>query len=120
MAALHNAKLPLTTKCYYLLKADRKLPVDKDSDSSNGSKARSGGLETGSRGSKGGRPPALTDAEERALIEYIANVENSCFAITETYIRNYASFLRKYSPEGLATAVSATCVTRFKKRHPKV
>lgn len=120
IAALHNAKLPLTTKYYYFLKAGRKLSVNKDSNGSNRSKARLGGSETGSRGSKGGQPLALTNAEQRVLIEYIANVKNSCFAITKTYIRNYASYLRKHYLKGPTTAVSAAWVTRFKKRHPEL
>ena len=45
---------------------------------------------------KGGRPMALTEAEERALIEYLRDVENSAFAVTEACIRNYASFIRQF------------------------
>lgn len=117
MAVLHHAKLPLTKKYYSLLKKGLKLPIDKDCDGRKGSKAQS---EAGPRASRGGRPPALTDAEERALIEYINNVENSCFAVTEACIRNYASFLRKHRIQGPTTAISVAWVRRFKKRHPEL
>ncbi|KAH6980592.1 hypothetical protein BKA56DRAFT_656765 [Ilyonectria sp. MPI-CAGE-AT-0026] len=61
-------------------------------------------------GWKGGQPPALTAAEERALVAFIRTVEKSAFAVTEPAIRNYASFLRKHRIKGPRTAVSITWV----------
>ncbi|KAH8661076.1 hypothetical protein BGZ61DRAFT_153674 [Ilyonectria robusta] len=56
-------------------------------------------------GNKGSQPPALTAAEERALVTFIRTVEKSAFAVTEPAIRNYASFLRKHRLEGPRTTV---------------
>jgi hypothetical protein len=77
ITAQHHANLPLMKRYIDLLKAGKPLPIKASI-------------------SKGGRPMALTKVEERALIEYIRDVENSAFAVTETYIRNYASFIRKF------------------------
>jgi hypothetical protein len=49
---------------------------------------------------------ALTKAEERALIEYLRNVENSAFAVTEACIRNYASFIRQFQLKGPKSRLS--------------
>ncbi|KAI8412256.1 hypothetical protein FOFC_08886 [Fusarium oxysporum] len=61
---------------------------------------------------------ALTKAEERALIEYLRDVENSASAVTEAYIRNYASFIRQLRLKGPKMRLSQACVRNFKKRHP--
>jgi hypothetical protein len=53
VARLHNANKPLTAKYVYLLKAGKPLPVEKRKPAT------------------GGRPQALTSAEERALIKFI-------------------------------------------------
>lgn len=58
---------------------------------------------------------ALTKAEERALVEYRGNVENS--AVTEACIRNYASFIRQFQLKGPNTRLSQAWVRNCKKRH---
>ncbi|OBS17482.1 hypothetical protein FPOA_12112 [Fusarium poae] len=68
----------------------------------------------------GGRPMALTIPEERALIEYLSNVENSAFAVTESVIRNYASYIRSIRIKGPKTKLSQAWVRGFKKRHPEL
>ncbi|KAJ3454459.1 hypothetical protein MRS44_018353 [Fusarium solani] len=102
VARLHNANKPLTVKYLYLLKAGKPLPSEKK------------------RPAKGGRPGALTAAEERALIEFIRSVENCAFQVTEAYILNYACFLRKHRVGVSAAPVSSAWTRRFKKRHPEI
>ena len=63
---------------------------------------------------------ALTKAEERALIEYLRNVETSAFAVTEACIRNYASLIRQFQLKGPKTRLSQAWVGNFKKRHPEL
>lgn len=63
---------------------------------------------------------ALTKAEERALIEYLGNVENSAFAVTKACIRNYASFIRQFQLKGPKTRLLQAWVRNFKKRHLKL
>ena len=99
VAQLHRATLPLTKKYISQLRSGKKLP---------------------SPAKKRGQPPALTVAEERALITFIRTVEKSAFAVTEACIRNYASFLRKHRLEGPNTVVSKAWVRRLKKRHPEL
>ncbi|GKU14278.1 unnamed protein product, partial [Fusarium langsethiae] len=88
IAAQHNANLALMKKYIYLLKAGKPLPSIKSSISG------------------GGRPMALSKAEEEALIQYIQDVENSAFAVTEAAIRNYASFIRFFRVQGPKTKLS--------------
>ena len=97
-AALHHANAGLTKKYIYLLKAGKPLPSD----------------------SKGGTPSALTGPEERALVTFIRSVESSAFAVSETSIRNYASFLRGHRFDNPQPPVSVSWVRRFKKRHPEL
>jgi hypothetical protein len=70
--------------------------------------------------SKGGTPTALTGPEERALVTFIRSVEQSAFAVSETSIRNYASFLRGHRFDSPQPPISASWVRRFKKRHPEL
>ncbi|KAM5350157.1 hypothetical protein ACJ41O_006662 [Fusarium nematophilum] len=102
VARLHNANKPLTAKYVYLLKAGQPLPVEKRKPAT------------------GGRPQALTSAEERALIEFIKSVEKSAFQVTEACILNYASFLRRHRIGISAAPVSTSWARRFKKRHPEI
>jgi hypothetical protein len=102
IAAQRHANLPLMKRYIYLLKAGKPLPTIKASIS------------------KGGRPMALTKAEERALIEYLRNVETSAFAVTEACIRNYASLIRQFQLKGPKTRLSQAWVGNFKKRHPEL
>jgi hypothetical protein len=102
VAAQHKAPLSLTKKYIYLLKDGKPLPMMKKSMT------------------MGGRPMALTIPEERALIEYLSNVENSAFAVTESVIRNYASYIRSIRIKGPKTKLSQAWVRGFKKRHPEL
>ncbi|KAL3595920.1 hypothetical protein FPOAC2_10290 [Fusarium poae] len=96
VAAQHKAPLSLTKKYIYLLKDGKPLPMMKKSMT------------------MGGRPMALTIPEERALIEYLSNVENSAFAVTESVIRNYASYIRSIRIKGPKTKLSQAWVRGFK------
>lgn len=69
---------------------------------------------------KGGRPKALTEAYERALIEYLRNVENSTFAVTEACIRTYVSSISQFGLGGPESRLSQAWVSRFKKRDPEL
>jgi hypothetical protein len=99
IAAQHHANLPLMKLYIYLLKSGKPLQTIKASIC------------------KEGRPIALVKAEELALIEYLRNVENSAFAVTEACIRNYASFIRQFQLKGQEMRLSQTWVGNFKKRH---
>lgn len=98
VAALHHATEALTKKYIRLLKAGEALPTRN----------------------KGGGHPALTEAEEKALVTYIRSVGKSAFAVTEACIRNYANFIRKYRIDGPVSPVSKSWTRRFKDRHPEL
>src|SRR6478735_3997406 len=60
---------------------------------------------------------AFITAEEHALIEYIGNVDNSAFALTEACICNYASFICQFRLQRPKMRLSQAWVRKFKKRH---
>lgn len=97
-AAKYHAGVSLTKKYVMLLKKGEPLPTDN----------------------AGGTLPALSEAEERALVTFIRSVEKSCFQVTEACIRNYASFIRSHRQHGEKGEVSQAWVRRFKQRHPEL
>ncbi|KAM4061417.1 Tc5 transposase DNA-binding domain-containing protein [Hirsutella rhossiliensis] len=71
-------------------------------------------------GGKGGRPTALTDAEEKSLVSYASFVEGTPFALTEACLINKANFIRQHRRQGPTSKVSRSWLTRFKRRHPEL
>ncbi|KAI5460876.1 hypothetical protein BGZ63DRAFT_387967, partial [Mariannaea sp. PMI_226] len=101
IAQLHHTSLPLMKKYILLLRAKKPLPNE-------------------TKKKKGRSPPALSEAKEKALYTFIQSVEKSVFAITEAFISNYTSFIRKHRNSGPMTPVLKTWVRRFKTQHPEL